>query len=302
MTTFKQFVDSGSSRSKSISEEQALELIKSHCMDFVKNAKVIPVRGISGRNSKFLSVDPSSMIRTSRNTRNYYTLLLDNLSSWSKYPKRSESIICSNDINGASSFGTPYLVIPYDNAKWGVCHFNDLWFSFNLGLQKEFSSNKGVQVIVDMSEFNDILERMCFLTTGKVLSGKNWEQFTSQIEEMEQVFKKEINSEEILNDKLNSAKVSEYVKGDYLAVFNSFKRHNFNILKSLESVLDPDKNKFKLVNSNNLSSFSAQQQEIWTDSKCVMISASFLYDTELEFDREDITAAFRQYMKKSGVL
>ncbi len=61
--------------------------------------------------------DSTRHLRKSANTHNYYTLLMDNLSSWDNYPKRSKSFICSV-INNPRS-GTGFVVLPFDNPKVG---------------------------------------------------------------------------------------------------------------------------------------------------------------------------------------
>ena len=77
--------------------------------------------------------DPTASARKSKNTSNYYTLLLDNLPLWQAYPKRSRSLICSSSENVAqkySMFSTPYLILPFNGAKIGVCPKSDIWASF----------------------------------------------------------------------------------------------------------------------------------------------------------------------------
>jgi len=76
-------------------------------------------------------LNPKIEKRKSRNTANFYTLMMENLSQWRKFPKRSNSLICTTDYYKARMYGTAYRVIPIDlNAKFGVCPEEDIWESF----------------------------------------------------------------------------------------------------------------------------------------------------------------------------
>jgi hypothetical protein len=75
-------------------------------------------------------IDPKKHTRTSANTNNLYTAIIDNHPEWKNYPRRSQSIICSSAIKGASPYGTIFCVFPKDGANYGVCPTNDIWGSF----------------------------------------------------------------------------------------------------------------------------------------------------------------------------
>lgn len=105
---------------KDISLEDAAE-------KFITNCKAIDIdkpywRGM--RDSKdSLLLDGTLGKRSSRDTGNYYNILIDEFSD-SSYPKRLSSIICTN-YNGKSyaerwshfHTGELYAVFPYDNSK-----------------------------------------------------------------------------------------------------------------------------------------------------------------------------------------
>lgn len=69
--------------------------------------------------------------RQSANTENYYTLFMDNLPSWNGYPKRSESLICTNYDKDSYAYGNSHIIIPFDGTVIGVCETNDVWSSFS---------------------------------------------------------------------------------------------------------------------------------------------------------------------------
>ena len=84
-------------------------------------------------NDDVIITTPAAVERKSRNTTNYYTVLLDNLPVWQQYPKRSRSLICANTKEHANQYslpGVPYLILPFNGAKIGVCPESDIWTSF----------------------------------------------------------------------------------------------------------------------------------------------------------------------------
>jgi len=68
--------------------------------------------------------------RTSANTENYYTLVVDHDPAWSDYPPRSSSIIASTRLHVARGYGTPYVVLPEHDPQIGICSRSDYWVSF----------------------------------------------------------------------------------------------------------------------------------------------------------------------------
>lgn len=79
-------------------------------------------------NAVFAFCDPSqSSPRPSKNTYSFTMWLMESMEEWKKYPPRSKSLICSTGSNYASSYGDPFIIIPYDTAKIGVCNATDFF-------------------------------------------------------------------------------------------------------------------------------------------------------------------------------
>jgi hypothetical protein len=119
-------------RTQKISEEDFYKKVKVECSDILKsyNNRNFYYRGIKGFKEKFGFVKPSSFERESENTDNYYTLLMDNLPSWKNYPKRSKSIVFTNDIDTAVSYGNSYILFPKNGVKIAEASAEDIWYSF----------------------------------------------------------------------------------------------------------------------------------------------------------------------------
>ena len=142
----QQYLNEG--RSVGIDEATAISEIKKNCWNnykfFLKKREWI-FRGIKRKSNWYIKIDSNiGEPRVSANARNnYYTLLMDNLPSWSKYPLRSRSIICSTNDEVARDYGTLYVVIPYDDANIGIASNEDIWASFKMGSLNDFNEFLG---------------------------------------------------------------------------------------------------------------------------------------------------------------
>lgn len=122
------------SRAYELTEEDFINLLNENCKDFVKTPMLLQRNKKGG--PKFSCINPKTNIRTAMLSNgssagvrsNHNTLLMDNLPSWSKFPKRSQSIIGLTTTDRSSLFGDEkFFVIPFDGAKFGVCPAKDLW-------------------------------------------------------------------------------------------------------------------------------------------------------------------------------
>lgn len=125
---FVQFLnESTDGYKKKISLETALEIAKKSKFD----SKNMIFRGM-GDSGDYLIIDGSKGGRTSANTKNYYTLILDELLKNTQYPLRSKSIICSTDKGAAQDYGDLYVIIPLEGSTIGSTNHSDIWnMSFN---------------------------------------------------------------------------------------------------------------------------------------------------------------------------
>jgi len=187
-------------------------------------------------------VEPSRFKRDSRYTYNYYTVMMDNMSLWNKYPKRSKSVI------GASSpsrvdrhIGKTYIMLPIDGTDIGVCPEDDLWDSFSPSLDT----------------FNEDL-KFAFETYIKESPSDKWGTLLKQFEKMD----------EVLSSPHKNKPVSRFFKEFY----------NGNMLQACTDYLDPAKNGFVLRKVGDVLPFN---KEVWWSTKTVMVSSSqgeYLYE------------------------
>lgn len=113
----------------------ALPQIKIACEAVARGARLL--RGLRHTDRAPFLHKPQMPLggRVSANTENYYTLFVDNDASWSAYPARSASMICTTHMSTASGYssgyGSPYLVLPELDPRVAVCPASDFWISFD---------------------------------------------------------------------------------------------------------------------------------------------------------------------------
>jgi hypothetical protein len=117
-------------RGKPLKENEAYKLIKSKCPKVYKRAlegssKIW--RFTSMAKGEYTFVDTSSSKpRMSLNTANFYTIIINNDSSWSAFPKRN---VIASTTKTTPERGN-FVLLPYDGVKIGVCSSYDIWMSF----------------------------------------------------------------------------------------------------------------------------------------------------------------------------
>jgi len=249
MTRFKNYITEGfgsytsTGRTESLSEDKAIDLIKTHCKNnfkrlFKSDTSIKIYRGIKNFGEDFGYIDTNKgEPRVSANTYNYMTLFMDKLPSWRGWPKRSKSVICTTSNRYAGNYGNLYYVIPYDNTKIGICPEDDVWNSFY------------VLSPIDVDMFNYRLNAS-FMKNNIQGSSKNWNKLKKSLSELER-----------------------YPLDDTLYKFLETKPFidNFNKL------LDPKLNNFKMgiekIQSN---------KEIWIQGECIFITKADFKNNDIQ--------------------
>lgn len=261
-------------RTQAIDFNTAIKLITENCKqitNFYKAGNGFIYRGVKNFSADYGLVNPSEYIRTSKNTSNYYTLLFDNiLLSWNSFPKRSKSIICSNNIYGAKAFGSdPVIIFPYDSAKIAICPRSDFWI-FGPNLYKKMN-------ITDLDNLNRYLLRPLYLLSGNTNKVDDWQSLLNGIETAQSLINSG-NKDKLLN------KILMINREDYLFAEDDGKFAEFidRVIESgttirdyFETNLGPNVNGFKLWELPRLD-LSNSENEVWTDAKCVLVKHSLI--------------------------
>lgn len=142
-------------QSIALSEEQVIAMLRTHCSQLVHLINRPPMwRGVDNHDEPFLLIKPSTGVRRSENTMNYYTLLIDSSPDFAQFPKRSKSLICSTNLHRAQDYGMSgvYAIFPVDGSKIGVCPGADMWDT-EVDLTKlDPTGNQGMSSIADIAD------------------------------------------------------------------------------------------------------------------------------------------------------
>jgi hypothetical protein len=250
---FRKFLFEDKSRSIKLSVDDIVKLLPDYS-DAIKNyidGKKI-YRGNDKVNDDILLTKPSEFIRTSANSLNFVTLLVDNSNSWKKYPKRSKSIICTSSIVNASDYGAPYIVLPKNEAKIGICPKDDWWYCF--GDITVNNVNRLIRLILKSVDPK--------LHIDEINNTSDIKEYKDLIELIRK-FDSDARYEESI--------LSSYLSDDYKQIKGSYK----TIEEGLDNYINPSK--FKLIDIKEYN-LKRKNQEIWTDSDSILILEDELMD------------------------
>lgn len=247
-----QWTEYNEPRSKTITLEEAVDFAAKHCRDALKGTLI--KRNVHGAWKEVLRfTDPKSgQPRVSRNTANYYTLIIDNSKRWKKFPKRSRSVIC-----GIGRRVGAFYVFPEDGAKIGVCPSYDFWASFLK------------QNIYDMDTFNTTLEELACASIN------NCSRFDNDLSLVKSVFK-QIDEVKISDPKEFKRKTKNvWIDSHRNWIKPYVDNPDMKLYDFIEKTLDPKKNGFKLV---KVGAKLTGDIEVWTDGRCILVKEGYLDD------------------------
>ena len=92
--------------------------------------------------------------RTSATGNNSLMTHIDTHKEWADYPKRSNSVFCTTNMSWTANFGTPYMIIPFDDVKAYAASKTDM----NLVKMGPPEFHKDPMILG--SELNDIKSRL----------------------------------------------------------------------------------------------------------------------------------------------
>lgn len=244
------------SRSRAISEEELRHLLATDYSDMdINNPKIY--RGIFSKSGLFYlaSPDNSDRLRTSRNTSNYATLLVDNSDRWANFPKRSKSFICSLDRSYASSYGHTYVVIPKNGSKIGVCEQKDFWDCF-------IELNNLVRDKFSLSSLNDLISGFGSAVLGKQPSEYDYDQLLQDLKQLQLLSNPYLEKSFFQSYNRRSDPLWQYL-------------NSAPIVEQLENLLDPTTNGFRLYDTKSLPE-GIDGGEVWTEGPVLLISTGWL--------------------------
>jgi len=285
------------SKENKLSDEQFFKMLKNECSDWSPTDK--PIFRSINLFDPIYHVTNTDERKSAYTYKNYYTMLMNNLPSWSKYPKRQH--ICTN--TAFKYKGNTYRVIPFNGAKIGICPGDDIQaFTFPK------TKTKNAELLVDYnitelngltgyygggfiySKFTSVLDKLGYHKYEDVgddrqeLDDKDYNHFKSQLNEIMIGVKSLLEEEDSSGyDKLkNNLSLEEKKFLDLMDIDN------------LNKILTPEELEFQVLDYNeyktkdlggaidNLHYNSAwNQREIWTDSEILLVKED-VYDIMME--------------------
>ena len=259
-------------------EDDVMVSIKNECSiawDYYSHNRHIPLyRGVGGQVDSILYGDSSQgEPRKSRNTTNYYTLLMDHIvPEWQAYPMRSRSWICTNNTSQATYYGGLYMMFPVGDPVLGICPQRDIWFSFD-----EMSDTFGTLYAFNLL-FEQTLPDLFNISTGETKEGI---QYT--LSELDKISKDEF--EEALNDVfIDDDGVQDYRtdENSYEGIMSFVKDGMYNKFSEyVFDIFDPVKNGFRLMRfSEYLNNYGSMtnEREIWFSGPSYFVRPAPLLD------------------------
>lgn len=296
MTTFKEFINEGKFISSLKYDEKVdiLKILKNRCSEFLKSSKEPIYRGFKHSSSPWFISQPSKYERKSKlgASGNVYTVLMDNLNSWQKFPKRSRSLICSTSGSTAKNYGQVYLVIPFDGAKWGVCPDEDIWNSFDNTLEDVFDTRSLQDFNPKFSDLFDSLDKLFPEKLNKydgVIDTSDFKFLLSALKAMDSCLEElqqkpqeyEKNNPDIIRKYGPIKHWDEYTLSNVYHFIQLRKKYG-NLGNILAYALNPDKNRFKIATNKDVSKIAGSDREVWTSSDCVIINPDKFTDVYIE--------------------
>jgi hypothetical protein len=173
--------------------------------------------------------------------QNWHNLLVSNLDSWKEYPKRNKSIIASGYKRASRHGGEDlYLVIPFDNIKFGWCSEQDFWYSFK-NLKQTSIPYWTDMIIGDMIDAH-------VKETEHLKS--NWKDLKYILTELE---------------------VPKKIKDNWFYYFE-----DKTLLEHIDLKLNPEKNGFKLLDAKDVFGNLPDSNEVWTEGECILIKKKYI--------------------------
>ena len=223
--------------------EEVVELLKG---PYSKAWRSTPIWRDMGYHEDAVLYDGSKEgLRKSSNTRDYYTLVINNEASWSRYPKRK--LICSTE-----SFSRIYRVVPMDGVRIGVCSAPDIWDSFK---EKYMGTTQA-------NWFNQRIERIIGYKADRSLA--EFKKACKKVKYDRSV--EDMGGEDIMQT--TYMKDLEWMRNNWSGDF----------YKTVVNALEPGKNGFKLAKAGNK---IPTGREVWIDGKALLLSTEMRQELEV---------------------
>lgn len=240
--------------------------------DFVYRGVSTPLGAVHIKNSVNLEKP-----RRSANTTNEFTVLTSRmLPSWKYYPEREQSFICTTDREYAKDYGDVYVVFPFYDPDFGVCPKNDIWNSFKTHELLKVGDaaprlNRALQFLNEFTDKNPDIKSIRDIRIDFRLK-----EVLDKIEKG--ILDKSITEKriiEVFDSQLKGYITSTPYRGFMIDVVNATIK-NGSIIKTLDELLDPDKNDFQLLKFDEVIKLANSDREVWFKGEALFVQERYL--------------------------
>lgn len=216
--------------------------------------------------------------RKSKSITNIYTILLSEiLQSWKDYPKRNRSFICVSSDEIARTYtgktGRIYYTFPINDSQIGICQTYDIWFSFkHLQRLSTYRIHDICGIIPEyVVKLNSCSHYYPSLTKNDIKAIFNTENLPAIYDLFDFINNETKEYKSQIIDKISNNLT-------LLWFYRLICESNFDIISSLNDILDAKKNEFYHVSISDYLIESNQfrnKREVWCGGKCLFIDTCY---------------------------
>jgi hypothetical protein len=234
-----------------LSELDAYNIFVKNCTWYTP-ATVKIYRGMK-IDSEFALIDSKDFTQEKYYQRkSYTTILISELNSWKDYPPRLKSIVCTTNLDTASTYGSTYRVLPYDGAEFCITPKQSLEYCFKRPILSKLKFSI-------FSELNMLLEKLFTITGVAELDAKlTPKSFYTQLNKLQdKKFQQDILSKDTTSDSI-------------MKFFEEINNYNGSVKEYFSEILDPRDNGFFLSKINSQLEIRGPK-ELWFTGKALLI-------------------------------
>ncbi len=233
---------------RAVNPEDLRDLILTHCNKFFHHNATNPLyRGRSSSTDSALIINPGSGTRYSENTSGHYNYIIDGHPGYQDWPKRLHSLICATKLQTSMVFGTPYVVLPFDDQPIGIVPWADMW-----GLN------------MDLSPFIKGYSRYDFDSLNKI------------------IFMRLFPNDTNLRDMIETASYPEFEE-TFAKLFPDSTLPASDFMPYILDKFSPEKLKMTVENSSDIDVASLGDREVWFSQPALVINRDLYTETLKKF-------------------
>lgn len=270
-----------------LSDTEANQKVKETAKNFRPQQGVYTfINKDSVEDADYLILNPSE--KASSYNGKYHEIIMDELLKWEDYPQRGKSIISyTNNEQDKESEGTPYIVIPQDNANVGICPKDNIEKSFNfvaINLGIKFAHfDKALNLLLNI--FNNpegtYEEPTKKLTQENLLTyDADYETFRKALDTVDENFF--TDEGKTLSNDISVEPYNKETEDSVISIMQYMKAKDLKLIEVINKLFDPKENGFKVIPFNKFIIGENKNKEVWIDKPCILVKESSFENIKFE--------------------